>query len=618
MTSRWQYRLIILALLGLCAALYFPGLHGPMVLDDFPQLEGLINSNNRSLDYLLQQYLNSSSGPLGRPVAMFSFILDSILWGNQLWHWKLTNVILHLFTVAALYWLTHALFRYSVQPPSTRIWIALFVCTVWALHPLHVSTVLYTVQRMTILSALFSVLSMAAYLEGRYRLNDGIHSSYSWFALSIAIFLPLATFSKENGLLIPAYLILLEALMFPQSLVHRLWRNLNHTYQLGIALAALALVVVGLWFVVSYIVGNGYAMRPFTLYERVLTELRVLVMYVVQVFAPSWSTLGFFHDDLPPSAGLFNPISTLYSLFLLAGLLLGAIALRTRNSIASFGILLFFSSHLMESTIFPLELMFEHRNYLGSFGIILAITALVINCIVSSRLFGFLGGLIIALLTSLLLQFTYTWGNKERLDTQLYAAHPDSPSAIAIMADQYVDAWSPHLAWELLDRPERAGFKLQTLVIKCRVAHQLEDKDLQSLNSRLNTLIQSYELTGLITLSNQWLDKQCNFSGELFLNALTHAIQYTFEPHARQKLMIYKAYFVQKSDNTEHAITILDQAFITAPDSPMPLFIATEWLLNMGDKDRAKQYYQRAIIASDNERAITAEYRSYFKDKITP
>lgn len=618
MTRVQRFPWIFLPLLATCAALYYPGLTGPMLLDDFPQLEGLMNSSGQGLPYLMREFLFSASGPLGRPVAMFSFILDAQLWGDQLWYWKLTNVALHLTTVAAMYWLIHTLLRSGNYSTMQRHWVALFVSAAWALHPLHASTVLYTVQRMTILSALFTLLSMACYLKARLYPQPCARRAHLWLALSLAVFFPLAAFSKENGLLIPLYLILLEYLVVTNSRIHRRWLNLS-TCKRWLTGALLVFIgVTALWFALGHVMGNGYDAKPFTLSERLLTEGRVVAIYLREIIAPSWSSLGFHHDDLQVSTSLFSPISTLFSIMLIIGLIILGATLRNSNPIASFGILLFFVSHLMESTIVPLELMFEHRNYFGSFGIILALTALIVPHVISQRIFALAGGIVIAVLSALLLQFSHIWGDKTRLDTQLYAAHPDSPSAIATMADQYVEAWSPHLAWELLDRPERAGYKLQALVIQCQLTHQLEDRDLVELNDRINGLIQSYELTGLIELSNRWLDEQCFFSSTLFMQTLARSLDHTVDHLARQKLLIYQAYFLQKSGDLETAITTLESAYESSTGSAMPLFLATEWLLDTGDKARARQYYQRALAASDKHRASTAEYRAHFKDRIVP
>jgi Flp pilus assembly protein TadD len=86
---------------------------------------------------------------------------------------------------------------------------------------------------------------------------------------------------------------------------------------------------------------------------------------------PDLRQLGLFHDDLTVSRGLLQPWTTLPSVATVVFLVWGALHWRRRWPLLCFGILWFFAGHLLESTILPLELVFEHRNYLPSFGIIL-------------------------------------------------------------------------------------------------------------------------------------------------------------------------------------------------------------------------------------------------------
>jgi tetratricopeptide (TPR) repeat protein len=609
---------LLLPLLGLCGALYFPGLQGPMLFDDYPQLEGLLSNSHFDFARLIQEHLISDSGPLGRPVSMLTFILDAHFWGSALWQWKMTNLLLHLATALSLYWFLMVLLRPISQTQQQKIWLALFVCAVWVLHPMHVSTVLYTVQRMTILSALFAILSMAAYLEGRYRIRANKSNGYAWLALSIAAFLPLSAFSKENGLLIPLYLALLEWVFFPQSRWRNIWRNLAAPHK-AILMTATALTgATALTAIAQHFVLGGYAGRPFTLSERLLTELRVISTYLWQIVAPSWNNLGLFHDDIALSKGWLTPPSTLPALIFLTSLVWLGLKLRKTNPVASFGLLFFFSSHLMESTIIPLELMFEHRNYLGSFGIIFAISSTVLLHWQKPRLLAAIAFLVPSALALVLYQFSVTWGDSNRLNARLYAYHPNSPSMIAMTADQYALQGKSDLALRLLDRPERIGYRLQSLVIQCNLIHRIEDAELEKLNNSIQGLILSYELTGLIELSNQWLDKTCHFSDKLFMKTLHLAIAHTANRRYEQKLLVYRAHIHHQIGQHPQAIQSLDAAFIALPASPMPLFLATEWLLDEGDKARAQVYYQRALAASKRESAITMEYISHFEKRLTP
>jgi tetratricopeptide (TPR) repeat protein len=101
-----------------------------------------------------------------------------------------------------------------------------------------------------------------------------------------------------------------------------------------------------------------------------MTETRVLCDYLFKIVLPLPGKLGLYHDDFIVSKSLFNPWSTITATAFLLFLLGFAILLKKRAPVYSFGILWFFSGHLLESTIIPLELYFEHRNYLPVLGII--------------------------------------------------------------------------------------------------------------------------------------------------------------------------------------------------------------------------------------------------------
>jgi tetratricopeptide (TPR) repeat protein len=103
----------------------------------------------------------------------------------------------------------------------------------------------------------------------------------------------------------------------------------------------------------------------------------VLVFYLKMIIMPSISELGLYHDDIAISHGLLDPPTTFYSLVTLVGLLLGALLLLKKHPLVSLGILWFFAGHALESTVFPLEIAHEHRNYLADYGILLAATIAV-------------------------------------------------------------------------------------------------------------------------------------------------------------------------------------------------------------------------------------------------
>ena len=155
----------------MCAVVYVPGLQGPMLHDDFPQLSGLLATDTGDWRELSDEYLVSASGYLGRPVSMASFIANAILHGGELRYWKATNLLIHGLTAVVVFFLARVLLQASSSTirPEQAGWLALLVAGLWMLHALHVSTVLHTVQRMAQLAALFVFTGLLSCSRGRLR-----------------------------------------------------------------------------------------------------------------------------------------------------------------------------------------------------------------------------------------------------------------------------------------------------------------------------------------------------------------------------------------------------------------------------------------------------------------
>jgi tetratricopeptide (TPR) repeat protein len=106
------------------------------------------------------------------------------------------------------------------------------------------------------------------------------------------------------------------------------------------------------------------SIRPWTLGERLLTEARIVCDYLALLWLPHPYTAGLFNDAIKVSTGLLSPPSTLLAICFLAVLFGIAVALRRRAPVWSLAILFYFAGHLLESSVIPLELYYEHRNYL--------------------------------------------------------------------------------------------------------------------------------------------------------------------------------------------------------------------------------------------------------------
>jgi hypothetical protein len=375
------YSLLLVPALLLTVVVYFPGLGGDYMFDDMTNLleNPRLKLESLDLESIQGAALSSGAGMLRRPVSMLSFALNQYFFGISPYSHKIINLVIHLLTGIGLYLLSRLLvqayrtYRNPELPDTIATWLPLVATSLWLVHPLNLTSVLYIVQRMTSLASLFMVCGLCLYMVGRLRLLEN-RRGIPHILAALFLFGGLAIFSKENGVLLPLYMFVLELTLF---------RFRNRSGQLDpfiTAIFTLFLLLPGL--AVLYVLATdsavflgAYQSREFTLAERLLTEARVLVFYLKMIIMPSITELGLQHDDIPLSQGLFDPPATFHALMILAGLLLGAVSLLRKQPLISLGILWFFSGHMLESTFLPLEIAHEHRNYLASFGILLALTA---------------------------------------------------------------------------------------------------------------------------------------------------------------------------------------------------------------------------------------------------
>lgn len=359
----------------LTAATYALGLRGDFLFDDFPQI--VLNKALLPLESyadLVRVWHSGGAGPGGRPLPVLSFALQVALTDYDPFPFKLVNLAIHVANGLLVYRLARSLVpsvndAWSGAPRYATVF-PLLVATWWLLSPMGLSTVLYVVQRMTSLAATFSLFALLWYIHFRRR-DDGRGLSIA--GVGLVVLTACSFLSKETGALTLVFAYLVEWFAFgfrSQSVVcSRMLAVLRYS-----PLAALALVGFWLWRIYDFEVAYGY--RPFTLVERVLTEARIVWFYIFQIFIPNVSWLTFYHDDFVLSTGLLSPLSTVFAV---AGhvVVLALVTLLVRSApLVSFGILWFYGGHLLESTIFPLELIFEHRNYLPMFGLYVAVLAL--------------------------------------------------------------------------------------------------------------------------------------------------------------------------------------------------------------------------------------------------
>jgi protein O-mannosyl-transferase len=449
-----RFGIMLAALIALTIAVYSSGISGPLLLDDYRNLSPLGDQGGVSSWSTFRQFVfGNPSGPSGRPVSMLSFLIDTQDWPPNTASLKYTNIMIHLLSGLTLCWFASELFKYLGLTARRSALLGLLVAALWLLHPMNGSTTLYIVQRMTQLMTLFGLSALLCYLKGRQLVCSNSKQGLVLLCFCLFPLALLSVLSKENGALLLLLIISLEFSVFriePKSKVFLLW------FRVGVVAPLVVLGLYLLWTFPDSLVNYEY--RHFSLIERLFSESRILVIYLSKIFLPINVGVSLFHDDLPISTSLLNPLSTLLAILLLAVLAGVAWLARKTQPMLFLGIAWFFSMHLLESTFLPLELYFEHRNYMAMIGPIVA-SVWYLNVLLNSSMpvvrrqaaYSFIAMMLI-FMTWQTWQNSSLWGNGGYLLAYWAESQPDSIRAQITYADFLAERARPEESLASLKR----------------------------------------------------------------------------------------------------------------------------------------------------------------------
>lgn len=526
--SKGAHALAWTVLLLAVAAIYWPGLHGGFIFDDFPFLiDNPDLAHVTSLDPAAwtRAVLSFPANHQGRWLTMFSFAVNHYFTGFDPFWFKLTNLAIHLLNGWLLYRVARGLLALvrATHPeralsPATAQTASLLLAAAWLVLPINLTGVLYAVQRLESLSNTFVFLGLALYLHGRVRLESD-NKGFGWMIGGLAAG-GVGLLAKESAVLLPLYTFLIEWVFggFRAS-PHR--RRIAALYAVVLGLPLLA----GLWWLGTWIgTGTSYA-RDFDTWERLLTEARVLFAYMQWTLLPFPRSLSLYHDDFALSHGLLSPISTLFAVFGIVGLLAIAAWQRKRRPLLSLGILWFFAGQALTATIIPLELVFEHRNYFPSFGLLLVAASLLG---IDGR--GLVAPRLAAIVTATALSFyafnthlrAREWGHPIRLALAEASVSPTSPRAQyelgrALLITAKDDPGSP--AWERAVRafedcrhlPKSSVLCEQGLIMVASLRHEPVDPSLWTsiIRKLRDTTPSSSDATAMTSLFHCQMNERC-------------------------------------------------------------------------------------------------------------
>ncbi len=460
--------LYVIVLIALPLVIFWPGITGHFLFDDIANLSGLGKADGiHDMDSLRSYIFNGVTTFVGRPISLLSFTINSQQWPADPYPFKFTNIMIHLVNGLLIFGFLSASLKLMGYGKEKAFAIAFFAALIWAIHPIQISTVLYVVQRMAELVSLFIFAGLWCYMYGRWVAGVNVRAGYLWMSCAVVLFGLLAILSKENGILLPLLILIIEATLLNQIARPKGWSRWATVF---IGIPCFAIVIY--FGMVVFNSESYYAARDFTLYERLLTEARVLLDYLLMIVYPN-TTPSIFNDNYSISRGLFSPISTSISLLIIAALLFVSLVYRKRWPIISFAILWFFGAHIIESSVIPLEIYFEHRNYLPLLGPAVAV-AYYVNKLhrLNYRVYLPVTLILIASVSVVTLNYSNTWGDNDKLYAAWAKEHPDS---IRVMTNHAIrltqlgrsDEAIEILAWLKNSYSENLGVQITHAAIAC-------------------------------------------------------------------------------------------------------------------------------------------------------
>jgi protein O-mannosyl-transferase len=591
-------------------SVYSNTFHASWHMDDTPNI---VNNRPLHIDDLMPKTLwrtfFAKPGHFGtyyRPIACLTFALNWFLGQDNTTGYHLVNIGLHGLTALLIYLVvvrlcqTPVLIQQSKRLSPHRI--ALLCALFWALHPLQTQAVTYIVQRMAQLAALFYMAAILFYLKGRL-----VRSSKDrWFYFGGCVFFGLiGLMSKENAAMLPLALMLVEICFLQQD---------------RFKIKARWLILIGFTVVLlTYVVGvrlflngdflfflKGYSTRPYTPWQRLLTESRILWFYLSQIVLPLPSRLSIEHDIMV-STSLISPWTTLPAFFGIILTIVISLLKIKKYPLLSFSILFFFLNHVVESSIIGLELLFEHRNYLPDIFLFLpmavGILQLCFELKKKSQTHLILAQAMVAFLVISLGSATYirnkAWQTGETLWLDALTKAPNSARALNTLAIRL--AWAPNAT----TKQRNMAIDLFQRSLVANKARTLMDADIYG------------NIANVYGLNEDYQQAKKNYQKAIAADPGNLKIRADMiMPYVRQgqfhEALIISSYLVEKApsnprylnttgflllwlDYPDKALTYLRPALRNAPFDPKILLNIGAAMKMLGHYDQADWFFKRAI-----------------------
>jgi hypothetical protein len=340
--------------------------------------------------------------------------------------------------------------------------------------------------------------------------------------------------------------------------------------------------------------------RGFTAGERLMTEAKLLWVYLFKAILGRPDTLGIFQDPPTVARSLLQPAVLVACISWLA-LAVSAIIWRRRYPLFALAVLWYLAGHLIESTHLALEPYFEHRNYMPIIGPILALgTFLSLSSGRIMRL-GFVAVTIfVAINAYFLIVFASLWGEPSMASRYWAMRYPDSVRAVTTMASYQLSDEGPLRTIQTLDdfatrNPQHAYIRIQQLNLLCRFSDSSHNvRVLQQLHTELPSVTFTYTAgTMLSQLLDAVVAKDCPAVSTDSVSALASVLRnnprYVRDSVYNQFSEKLQAGIARYQGDQESTLKHLRAAIAYGPSAELNMMMVST-LGGTGDFDAARKY----------------------------
>jgi len=356
--SRRAWLLAMVLIIATFAA-YRPVWQAGFIWDD--RIHVTHNVNLRSAAGLWRIWFEPEASQQYYPLQLSSYWLEFHLWGLHPLGYHLVNVLLHAGNAILLWQLLRRL-----QAPGA--WLA---AAVFAVHPVEVESVAWISERKNLLSGMFYLLALLAFLRCRpltAATGENRKSDWQFYVLGLFLFV-CALLSKTVACSLPAVMVLL--IWWKRGRVEK--RDVYALTPLFVIGAALGLTTAWLE---KYHVGAAGTDWSLTFVQRCLLAGRALLFYASKLFWPH--PLSFIYPRWEIDAHVWwqylFPLSAA-AVWITLWLLRQRIGKGPLVAVSAFAVMLFPALGFFDVYPFRFSFVADHFQYLASAGVIAVVAS---------------------------------------------------------------------------------------------------------------------------------------------------------------------------------------------------------------------------------------------------